>query len=94
MSSLGCWSEIVWVTSTVYLNYTGQCIPTEPADHNDAVALPALQHASMPRQRLRSIPKPNLQVNALTIPKTGDSDYFETPNRPFRLVACRYFTDD
>jgi hypothetical protein len=39
-------------------------------------------------------PKPYLQANALTIPKTGNAHYFETPNRPSQSVACRYFTDD
>src|SRR6266536_4935891 len=38
-------------------DYIGPCIPEGPIRHKHAVGVSALQQASMPRERLRSIPR-------------------------------------
>jgi hypothetical protein len=56
MPPRGCWFRDRFGHQHRLSDYIGQCIPNEPTSHKHAVGLLVLQQASMPRQRLRSIP--------------------------------------
>src|SRR5258708_1753162 len=54
-------------------DYIGPCIPEDPIRHKHAVGVSALQQASMPRERLRSIPKMKLQGSRPSGPESLQS---------------------